>query len=358
MTSHTQALLLLLALLPSTSNADNISPYIEFDSFLLSEPIALDAINKNWNADYHPHGENQIASIWLESGVKKGDWSYGALLREEYQLNFSTDTADLYYNTANNKDLPLNQDYQLDLDAYRFRGRGIRISKHVITNNKFEFRLGSSLFYASHLLSGGLSGFANANSINKYTYNFGVDYQYDEDVLTGRKGTTPPDGIGLAIDTEVKWKPTEKLQVNANIKDLVGAIYWKNAPYTKAVANSNTVTIDGNGFTHVNPVLTGIEGYRSSYTQQLKPSVNLSAEYSINTSPYSITLQGKHSGNLSLFSVGGSKKTGRGKVSLHYWPTIKTIEAYYRLKNIGLSVGLDDLNFSDTRAFWLTIKYQ
>lgn len=358
MTLRPHSLLLLALFLSNTTNADTISPYVKFDAFLLSEPVALDAISKDWNTNYHPHGENQIASVWIESGIKKGAWSYGALFREEHQLSFSSDTADLYYTVANDLDLTTNRRYQLDLDTYRFRGYGARVSRHFKTSDKLKFTLGSSIFYASNVLSGSLSGSARANSADEYTYDFEVDYQYDKDILIDRKGTEPPNGIGLAVDVSMQWKATKQLQINADIKDLAGMIYWKDVPYTKAVANSDTVTVDNNGFSHVDPILTGIEGYKSSYMQRLKPSANLAAEYSISNSPYSFTVQGKHYENLNLFSVGGGKETGLGKVSLHYWPQIDTTEARYQSKDFGLSLAMDNLDLSDTRTFWLTVNYR
>lgn len=350
--------LMLFSLLILKPAAAENTRYVQTDAFLLSEPVALRAIDSDWDAKYHPDGERQIAAIWLERGLKKGSWSYGALFREEQQLGFHSDTADLYYAIANDQDLTTNRQYKLALDAYRFRGYGGRVAKTFEPSKRFQFSLGGSLFYATNLLTGSLSGGASANSADEYTYQFDTTSQYHQDDLLGRKISSSPDGIGLSLDLAMAWKPSENLKLSGNIRDLAGAIYWKDVPYTDATANSDTVTVDENGFSLVKPVLTGFEGYKSSYTQRIRPSANFSATYNFNDSGYAAGLKTKHYEDLDLFSLGGSKQISRGKLALHYWPQINTLEADYQSKNFKVSLGLDQLDLSKARALWLSLSYR
>ena len=356
MTSRLYPVLLIAFMLPTV--AADTTKFVNVDSFILSEPIAIDAVDSDWDASYHPNGEKQVASVWLESGIKKGKWSYSALFREEQQLDFSSSAADLYFTIANDKELTTDRLYKIELDAYRFRSYGARVGRHFTPSHKLNVTIGTSLFYASKLISGSLSGQASADSADEYHFNFDADYFYHEDIILGRKGTTAPDGIGLTLDLDLNWKPTDRIKINAKLKDLAGAIYWKDVPFTEAVANSDTATVDSNGFSQVDPALVGLEGYKSSYTQSLRPSANLSADFALSNSPYTASIKSKHYKNVNLFSLGGSKSSQNRKLALHYWPQIQTIEANYKSKYFDLSLGLDDLNFSDTRTFWLTVQYQ
>lgn len=340
----------------STVFADAVEPYLKTDAFVLSEPISIDAALNEWAGTYQTDGKNQIASMWLETGVKKGDWSYGALYREEHQIGFSSDTADLYYAVANDNDLTPGRQYTLDLDAYRFRALGARVSRSFEASDNLKITAGASLFHASNLLDGALSGIASADSDDQYGFNFAVDYQYDEDVLLDRPGVESPHGIGLSLDFNLHWQASNKLQIHADVKDLIGAIYWKDVPFTTATATSEIVTVDEDGFSQVNPVLSGVEGYHDNYTQTLRPTANLSAQYQLSHSPYFASVKSKHYQNLSLFGVGGSRNLAGGNVTLHYWPEIKTLEAKYQSKRFSLSLGLDDFQLSDAHAFWLSLS--
>ena len=348
--------ILLLSL--GISSPLSASPYFEMDSFISSEPVSIDATSNDWQGDCHSNGEKQTASVWIESGFKKNSWSLGALYREEHQLTFSPDAADLYYTVVTDQELSQNRHYNLELDAYRFRGVGARLAKQFKPKNNLELSLGTSLFYATNLLEGELTGSAIANSTDNYSYQFEGDYVYEEDLLFNRPNTESASGVGLALDVSLKWKPTPQTLIALKVKDLAGAIRWKDAPYTKAQANSDRTTTDDHGFSSVNPILSGIEGYKSSYTQNLKTSANFSAQYQLKNTAYTASAKAKYINELSLFALGGAKKTNKGNLSVHYWPQIKTLETGFQGKNMGFSFGIDNLDFSETQTVWLTLKYR
>ena len=347
----------LLVLSFSISLPAGADTYFEMDTFFSSEPIALDAISNKWQSDYHPNGEKQTASVWLESGLKKNGWSLGLLYREEHHLTFSSNTADLYYTISNDQELTPNQDYKIDLDAYRFRGIGARAAKNVYQNNALQLSLGGSFFYATNLLEGTVTGSASADNEETYSYEFAGDYVYDEDPVFDRPNVDSPTGVGLALDVGMLWQANSQTQVALKVKDLAGAIHWSDAPYTEAQASSDTNTINDDGLSSVNPILTGVEGYRSSYTQNLKTSANLSVNYQLKNSPYSANTKLKYINDLTLYAVGGSKQTQTGKLSFHYWPQLHTLEGGFQGKKLGLSLAIDNLDFSETQTVWLNLKY-
>ena len=348
----------LLSTMPAPLLADTLKPFFHAETFLHSEPIALDAVDKQWEGTYHPNGNKQLASVWVESGVKKGNWSLGLLYREVHQLNFDSETADLYYTVENNQSLIAGQQYQLDLDAYRYRGAGVRVNRHFEPTPTLQLSAGTSLFVASNIMDGSLTGSAKANADDDYEYFITGDYLYSEDVLFGRKNLDKPTGLGLSLDLSLDWQPNPQWHATASIKDLAGAIFWKDVPYTEATANSATTSIDESGFTQVNPVLTGFEGYQDSHTQRLKPTIDLRLDYQARENSPAVSLKYKHIDSLNLFALGGSRAVGRGKLALHYWPQIETLEADYQGKKLGVSMAIDDMDISEARTFWLSLSYR
>ncbi|PWQ95542.1 DUF5723 family protein [Leucothrix arctica] len=351
---------LFLLLILSTAIASPLAaaPYVEMDTFISSEPIALEAISDDWKGRYSPNGEKQTASVWLESGYKKNNWSIGALYREEQQFTFSSDTADLFYTISNDQDLDQNRAYKIDLDAYRFRGFGARIAKHFKPTSTLELSLGTSLFSASNLLDGQVSGVATAEDGDNYNFQLDGDYVYDEDVLFNRPNTNAPSGIGVAVDLSVKWKPNQNTKVDLRVKDLAGAIRWRDVPYTEAQANSETNTTTEDGFSSINPILSGIEGYKPDYTQKLKPSADLHAQYQFKNTAYTAGAKAKYINESRLFAVGAAKQTNKGKLALYYWPDISTLEAAFQGKKLGLSFAIDSLDSSEVKTLWLSLQYQ
>lgn len=302
-------------------------------------------------------GERLSASVWAETGVKKGHWSLGAIYREEQHLRFSKDTAELFYSIETNQDLNTGRHYEIDLNTYRFRGHGIRVARHMTPSKNVKLTLGTSLFQASNLLDGDLQGSATANSDDEYQYQFGIDYHYNKDLIFERRGTSSPKGLGVALDMSLTWQPSERVKLSAEVTDLIGTIRWRDAPYTKANTNPRTSIIDETGLSQVNPVLSGIEGTDSSHTQALKPSADFSGLYKLRNTAYTASTKLKYTNDLTLFAVGGLKQISGSTVGLHYWPQVGVLEAHYQGKQLGISLGADSLNLSKSHAIWLSLTY-
>src|SRR5690606_26892746 len=53
-----------------------------------------------------------------------------------------------------------------------------------------------------------------------------------------------------------------------DLHDLLGQIYWRDAPYTEATVASTRTYYDSEGYAHRDPMMRAKEGYRS-FTQNL-----------------------------------------------------------------------------------------
>jgi len=343
---------------PTLAEKRFFKPYINSDNFLYSEPVSLITIKKNWNGKYYAGGKKQIGKFHTEIGLRSEKWSISGIYREDRYLNFTTDTADLYHGIENNRSIDRTTPYTLGIDAYQFKGKGLQVKRSVTFSKYLNSNIGISLFKASNLLDGNITGHAVTSSDNKYDFDFEIDSNYSKDQLFDRKVKSKVSGTGVTLDADLNWKPTKELSISLAAKDIIGIIRWKNVPNTSAEVNSRNVIVNETGFTEVNPVLNGIESYKSHYTQSLKPSMEAKLNYDFRQSPYEVNANFKHFEGLDFFGVGLSKQSAFGKAQFNYWPRVKTAELKLKHKNIGFSLGLDDLNLKNTRSAWLSISYQ
>lgn len=333
-----------------------LKPFITFDTFLHSDSSSLDALDNHWQNSYTAGGKNQTASLWFEVGIKKNQWSFSRLYREEHELEYHFDTADLYNDLENERTLETGRQYRIDLNAKRFRAKGLRIAYQAQPFNTLQLTVGGSLFYSSKLLDGSLTGFATANSTNDYDYNVNIDYYYDEDVLLDRSGTSAPKGIGVAIDINATWDINQQTQLSASIKDLAGLIRWKNAPFTQAQLTSDIKTVSSDGFIEVNPALSGIEGTDKHFTQPLNAYGTLDLRYTLNHSNKTLLVKSRHYHNFSHLGLGGEIALGKHHIGLAFWPQTHVIETMYQTKNYAVTFGIDDIDFSKTQTLWFSIS--
>lgn len=353
----TPLLIATFACIPSNLAAsENYKPYVDFDAFLFSESVALREFSNNWQGDYQAGGENQIGSLWMESGAKTKQWNIGLLYREEHQLEHSSDTADLYYALENNQPLESGRVYKLALEAQRFRAKGLRVARNLKPKENLNLNIGVSVFQASKLIDGGITGNAATNTDRDYDYNLDVDYSYDTDVLFDRPGTKEPTGLGVALDVSFDWQVTPRLNMAGHIKDFPGLIHWKDAPFTDVSASSDVKTFDEEGFVQIQPALSGIEGY-DNLSQKLDPNGTLNFTYKLKQENTSFLLNSRHYKNYSLVGLGGEKKVGTMGLGALYWPKTHTLQAFYKTDHYSYSLALDSLDIEEVRTLWLGFKY-
>lgn len=253
-----------------------VQSYLTLHSFTYVEPIAIQDAFHN-NTKHFDGGETALTHNWVEIGAAYNSFGVGLVGRYDYELEFSKDTAEFYYLTNNKKPLHQGREYNLDLDAKYIQSTGVRFSYAYALNPNTNINVGVSYLTGVRLTDGSIHGRALALAQNDYDFQFDVNYFYSKDSLFDRD-VTPPDGNGYSIDLAMDWDITQNLATNLRIIDLIGRIYWNNAPYTTAVANSDVKEYDQNGYVIYNPVLSGFEDNRN-YAQKLNPQVNALVSY-------------------------------------------------------------------------------
>lgn len=350
----------LVALATGTAQADSgkFQPYFSSDTFLYSEPVPLASIS-NWQGNYTPGGEQQIGILRMKAGVSNDNWTIAGLYREDYRLNFSSDTADFYYSIENNQPIDSQRNYRLDLEAYRFRGKGIHIARHFSPHPRLQATIGANLFHASNLLDGKLSGQASATTSNSYDFQLDVDTRYAEDPLFERPLSNQPSGRGIALDARLNWQASDQLNVDIKAFDIAGGVRWENVPYTLAAANSNNVAINAQGFAQVNPILSGREGYLEHFTQSLRPSVETSFTYQPANLPYAGQAKIKYIDDTAWFGVGlhQPQQQNHWGWGINIWPQNRIAEVQLTNKNFSIALGADAIQADKLSTLWLSLSY-
>lgn len=326
--------------------------FARLDSFNYSEPVSLDAALNDWQGRFYG-GERQWSSQWLETGYRHQDWSLSALYRRDFWLDFSGDTAELYYRTERRLPLQAGRRYEIDVRAYGFSARGVRGGWRQRPLPGLSLAWGLSLFNAGDLLDGRLHGQATALADTDYAYDVSVDYAYDEDRLFERQAEAP-DGTGLSLDLRLAYAPSSHMTLRATVIDLLGAIRWREAPYTRATAVSDRQGFDDTGYIIVKPAISGIEGYHARYIQRLEPRLHLVLESVLNER-LTGSLQYRYQFGQPLLGIGASTPWREGVIAAQVWPAVSALGLSLRQGRFDVGLTLDGVGPGEVRMLWLNV---
>lgn len=335
----------------------SIKVYGNNDFYLSSEPIGLTGVNKQWRSGSFYGGTFQIANLHNELGVNYSNkFKISTGYQQEYNLGFSSDTADYYYGTQNKGLLP-NKKYTIDLKAEAYRAKTWKASK-VFDVKQGQVSIGIKVLEASGLQYGSIKGISTSNNSGKSDqYQAKILYYYDNDRLLDRPDVVAPNGRGYAIDIETKLPINEKLSLNANLRDLAGYIKWQNVPFTEADLISGTKVIDDDGFIKHLPHLSGKIGYQQKLKQKLKPKIDINIDYQLKNKNYSIISQYKHNTYEDLVSIGFAKKSNYSKKSMSLWPQTKSVDFGFQYKKTFVGLGLQHFDLDKNRTVHINVGY-
>jgi hypothetical protein len=266
-----------LLLIPVTvATAGEYRPYVSVQSITYSQPIAIDALDKHWNAPFKG-GETALTYNKAETGVAWKDWQLGIFRRYDYLLEFSRQTAELFYLTENHLPLEVGKEYPLHIEARHHVSRGLRLGFRHKMNPSLSLAVSASYLQGLALTDGQLNGTAQATAEKDYDFQFNTDYAYSRDVLFERH-VNAPQGNGYSLDLKLDWQPNRFFSGRLFIVDLMAKIYWNNVPYTTATATSDVKTYDDDGYVRYHPSISGLESNRD-LIQDLPRKIFLEANY-------------------------------------------------------------------------------
>lgn len=341
---------------PAVQADTPLSVYFKAETFTYSETVPIEAALHEWDTTDYEAGEQQWGWNWLEIGVRWKWFALGYLWREDYDLRFSEDAAELYWLTSNQASLPDDKRYNLDLRARHFQADGVRVAfrnHHSIAALQLDYQVGYSRFRAQDLIDGRLTGSAQTLDDSDYEYQADLNYHYSEDRLFERE-VGELTGVGQAVDLALQVH-FQQHRVKLSITDLYGIIDWEQAPYTEGTVDSDNKRYDSSGYVRVNPTLSGYEGVTATYRQRLDARYESEYEYLFsNRLAAGMMLRRQYDKTFVGASVALLQNQ---KLKLGYWPEIEMIQVQWRAQRWTVSVGADGVG-DGVRALSLLVAYQ
>lgn len=327
--------------------------YYSGESLTYSEPTSIHSFLHEWNGEFNG-GNYAFSYNSAELGIRDGALSVGALVRYDYVLTFSPDTADFYNATANDIELDPSKRYDLNIKANHFTAAGVRVSRKQAIPYGWTLHTGISLLYAWDLLSGDLHGTVDAANSDHMTFNASADYYYRDDPLFKRQAS-PPDGQGATLDLALEGDIGAVGHLNLRVTDVFGAIWWQSAPHTSATAQSTTPQSANPLESDIPPLISGREDYRD-YRQDLQPRARLEATAHI-TPRYDASLGILYTSAATHYSLGLVRNSGQSATAVRYNLSAAAFEIEQRYENLRIAAGADSLNYKAAHYLFLAIKY-
>lgn len=327
-----------------TGIANDWRPYLNFASESYIEPFPVLATLDELDGKL-TRGDEAFTYQSLEIGVAKDMWTFALVGRFDYNLQFSSATAEIAHHGENDIPLDTNRSYPIDLHANHLSAQGVKVGYRFSPFEWLDINTALSYLIGKNLMVGTVHGNVEVSDDETFSGDAIVNYSYSDDVLLHRS-VEAPTGQGYSFDLAATIRLSERMTLSIKTKDLFNAMYWKDAPVTQAMLTSSTLNIDENGFINTTPVLSGWEDVRD-LTQKLPVRTFVSAEYKLG---HGMAVEVNHfnvdSVNLPRigFSITSAADT---RWTMFFSPTTNGLTLSAEHQWFKFSVGLDSMNVED-----------
>ena len=257
-----------LILLPLAAWAGG--PYARTQAWALAEPVPVKQYAEDWQGRLKG-GSDGLALLEAETGWQADGWVVGWVWQRQYAIRASRDTAVLYHLSKNDASAPANREFILDLRANTYEARGLRLGRVLVNEPLPGWRLDwtpSLVIWRGDLHEDGrLTGAATSNASGALSYSADLAHFYSEDPLLDRR-IERPDGRGASLNLQARLSIHEQWMLDLQVRNLLGRLWWSQAPYTLGELRSDTRQTDNQGNVNFRPSLSGFEG-QESHRQRL-----------------------------------------------------------------------------------------
>ncbi|MGM8885199.1 hypothetical protein ACS8FD_04595 [Psychrobacter sp. 1U2] len=224
-------------------------PKVEFEVMATADspaqPIA--AFIDDWDAPLesgeHAYAQGRLA---LDIQPVNSAISYGLAWRYDYLMEFSEETAEVYWQYENKQNPTASKSYPLFLEAKHNERVGANIGFTQSIAPGWQLTTQANIWQGLHALDGKVIGnLSNRVLADSELNNIRdtidkadayLDYYYDEPALGEENlGWNPaePSGYGYSIDLNLTGNLSEKTQLNIRGYDVLGRMRWKEMPRTR-----------------------------------------------------------------------------------------------------------------------------
>ncbi len=330
-------LVILYFLFQSTlcSAQENIS-FININVDAYAEPVSINAFTDDWQGQFKG-GDTAFLQGRAELGLHQKNSDISMLWRYDYLLNFSEDSAQLYYDYAHDNLPSINKNHDLYIKARYSEAYGIRWLPFFNPTPMLKLGLGFNLLKGYKMTEGQLIGSTvfkqpNFDVKNIDQLNSTVDYYYDEPQLhEGELDWHPqnPSALGFSLDAVATWRIQPNLTVDATIYDVYGRLYWQDIPRTHYQLSCDC--------DQLNHSITGQLAVENRYTQRLNTHGSVVLSYLNNHWQSEVRTLANRQITLTQFAVGYQPST---------WQTVMLWEPQTRALGI-------EINHQHLQLRWL-----
>lgn len=321
--------------------------YFHAEGWAYSEPVPIDAYVDDFRAPLQA-GDDALAWLHAEAGVRYGAWRLGWAVQRQYVIEASRGAADLYHRDRNDLPAPPNARFEADLEASFYSVRGLRIGHTVpaFHLDAIEVRMEPSLvlWEGSSFEDGTLKGVATSDADGEPSYVAALAHDYSEDRLLSR-GVGRPRGRGASLALEARFALADRWSGELSAHNLLGRLWWQDAPYTTGELDSDTRQVDDSGAVSFDPTLRGFEGYRSHRQRMpLFATIELRRHLGAHRAALSLT----HTDIGSFPGFGWSRASGNWEYGVAWLPTARNgFQARLAWKALRVQLGSDARHWKD-----------
>ena len=321
---------------------------------LISEPEPIKTTLSDWGEDFDG-GERQWALAKVEAGFRlQSGIEVSVFSRALADLRMNEDAVRFYGKIARKEALKNGTSVPVKIEVNGFSGSGLRLG-YGYSSNDWALSGGLSIFQANHLMAGQLGGQFSAIGDSDYNFDAEVDYAYYRDVIFKRPDISKASGLGWSADLALSWQPQNWL-LSLRAEDLFARVKWEDAPFTVATASTDQKSFDEDGYAVFAPLLSGREGYRNNFFQDLDARYYLAAEHQWNH--WRALARGQYQFGYGFAGVGVGYQFSNGTtVNGLYWPKHDLFGVELNHGSWAASVAVDQPEWQRMRSLMLGISY-
>jgi len=303
---------------------------------------------KGWKTYYKKTGTN-LAILYDNENIETEykNFVLGAFREDFYFLKSNQDTAEFSYLLFSKGNIKNNKKYNLYINLYGYSIRGMKLGK-IFSFNNLKIFPSFDLFQGQHMQDGAVKGSAVTYANGDYHYTAKANYFYTHNYLYKLK-VNQPSAWGYRINLKINYK-NKNFSFFANIKNLMGTIYWKNLPYSNVVLNTDNKD-KSKGYLIYKPTMTGVEKYVDK-NQNLYPLSNFYVGV-VNKYVDKIIV-GSQMYRKYYFPYLGFKKNN---YKFLYDLRFKSVKVFYKLKHLSLFLQTNKINPKKANSFGFGLSY-
>ncbi len=352
-------LFLLFFLFPINSFATDVK--VEF--FVLSQSFSnILPVKQLIEDDWKQSPDNKASKGFTqnEMGVSSywENFSLGVSHRYDYFVFSNPDTAQAFYLDRNDLALNSQESYSIDLTLLHQRSNGLRLGyKFEHQNFSSEIRLGYWDLRATR--ESNLHGALTSDLHSNISAIAQLEEYYSANNFLHRSNTDDwnTDGSGMTLDIHLTWQPTEKISMQANLKDLYSDFSLDDSGYSKGKIDTEGTFINSVGGVAYLPVYRGI-GTNKKHQFKLPKQVELVGLY--HSGQISYLTRYKRQGEQNFYYIGLELAHENSTTRLSLDIENNAPEIQYINNWFSLLLSVDDINIEDAMIFNLgfTISYR